>query len=353
MEEVKEELIEELNEDTPVYVIEDSIQDILVLKDIQDEIDKKELEKKKKEEEITLAEENKRKKADEISTINTGDKIEEVTYNLRILREQNAELEKLKNELEEIYADLRSLEEDKASLEDTARKMVEESTKRYLTLVEQHVRKVDEYIISGKESDSIEIEELANEIAKFKEYKSFSDIIKGNSKEEVKEEVKEEPKVEEKVELSEDLNEVKVDEIEVKEPEIKVEEPEVKEPEVNTVENEVKEEVKAETPVESNEEVKTLSIDDLLNSVSKPVTEPVIEKPIDNAMPEQPIENTIINDEVKKAIADVLVDKKASKIAASTNKGVEETRNAFNSQIKVVNNPQAKEIDDKKLTLAA
>lgn len=322
------EVIEEIKEDFPVYVYEESIPDILVINEIQEEIDKKEEEKKLKEEEVDKAEENKRTKAEEISIINTGEQIEEVTYNLRILRELNSELDRLKKELESIYGDLRSLEEDKASLEKTARMMVDESTKKYLSLVEKHVRKVDDYIISSKESDSIEIEELANELSKFKMYKSFADILKGNSvKEEPKEikaeekaEIKEEPKEEVKVEESKieevpTLNEVKIDELDVQTPEV----PEVQEV---SVEPEVKAETEV-TPTETSNEFASnpISLDDLLGTVNNEVKE----------------EQTV---EIKP-----LLTSRIDKIADSNKKGINSTINVFK--------PEKNNVDDKKLALAA
>lgn len=320
------EVIEEIKEDFPVYVYEESIPDILVINEIQEEIDKKEEEKKLKEEEVDKAEENKRTKAEEISIINTGEQIEEVTYNLRILRELNSELDRLKKELESIYGDLRNLEEDKASLEKTARMMVDESTKKYLSLVEKHVRKVDDYIISSKESDSIEIEELANELSKFRMYKSFADILKGESvkeepkeikaeeKVEIKEEPKEEVKVEEsKIEETPTLNEVKIDELDIQTEE-------VPETPVASVEPEVKVE---ETPIETSNEYASnpISLDDLLGTVNNEVKE----------------EQTV---EVKP-----LLTSRIDKIADSNKKGINSTINVFK--------PEKNNVDDKKLALAA
>ncbi len=317
MEEVKEELIEEIKEETPVYVLEDSIPDILALNELQEEIDKTTKEKEAKEEEVDKAVENKRNKSEEIGIINTGDQIEKVTYNLKILSELNAELDKLKVELEDIYGELRNLEEDKTALEATAKKMVEEFTKAYDELVKKQVKAVDSYLFESKQSDLEEANKLADEIKKYKKYASFEDILKQN-------EIKTE-KIEETKEIKE----------EAKQEEIK--EPIVEEQKVEAPIEEKTEEVKVEeAPIELSEvKVDEIESKEEVNEV------PTIETPVNESIPS--FDNiTIVEPKVE---IKPLLTSKLDKIADSNNKGITSTINVFNSK--------KTEQEDKKLALVA
>ena len=304
------EMLEEIKEETPVFVLEESIPDILALNDLQSEIEKKQSEKEAKEQEVKDVETKREELDEKIGIINNGQHINEVALNLKNLRDLVEELDKRNSELEDICGELRIVEEDKKSLDESTRRMVEEMTKDYNRKIANYTDLVDRYRSTSNISDYEESTRVVDELNKYKKFNSFDDILKNiEAKEEEKkeekpleekEEIKEEPKVEEKVESEIDLNEVKVDSIEEKEPEnLEVSTP-TEEPKVES----------------QKEEFSTPSFDDI---------------PLDDVSTEKEISPLLFS--------------KIDKIADSNKKGINSTIDVFN--------PKKVESEDKTLSLAA
>ena len=205
----------------------------------------------------------------------------------------NSNLAELKAKLREAYESLRALEEDKEALESQLRIMVEEFTKTYNSMKEQHILAVKAYIESSKESDFIQANELADELSNYKEFASFEEITKS---------IKEESK-----EVESEFSEVKVNSIE-EEKQDTINVPEV------AKEDEEKEEV-----VETN---------------IAPIEEPKEERIEEN---DDPIVNDVpsfdnITTDVKAVVTPLYIGDK-DKIADSNEKGVSATIDVFNPKV--------------------
>lgn len=292
------EIIEELTEEksAPVYIPEDVIPDVLALNDLQSEIDKKRQEKEDIESTVDKAEEEKKVKVDEIGIINTGNQIDDVQVKMEQLRIMNSNLAELKAKLREAYESLRALEEDKEALESQLRIMVEEFTKTYNSMKEQHILAVKAYIESSKESDFIQANELADELSNYKEFASFEEITKS---------IKEESK-----EVESEFSEVKVNSIEEEKQDI------TKVPEV----------AKEEPVTEQKEEVVETSV--------APIEEPKeerIEETNDPIVSDVPSFDNITTD-VKAVVTPLYIGDK-DKIADSNEKGVSATIDVFNPKV--------------------
>lgn len=318
MEKEYELIEEELKEETPVYVLEDSIPDILSLNDLNKAIEKKNEEKDAKEAEVSSVEEDRKALDEKIGGILNEEHVQEIAFNLKGLRELDEELEKKKAELEDIYGELRKLEDDGKALDASTRRMVEKMTSDYNSKVELYISLVDKYRSSANFNDFKESEDIVDELKKYKKYESFEAILKSvEEKEEVKPEEKVEEKVQEEAEVKEEIK-TEVAPKEEKKEEALVELNEVKVDELKSEEPVKEEPVVTELP--ETEEVKIPSFDELLNNV-----EPVEDAPIAEVKP--------------------LLTSRIDKIADSNKKGITSTITVFK--------PKNTPVEDKTLSLAA
>lgn len=343
-----EEILEEIKEETPVYVLEDSIPDILEINNLREAIEIKEKERNDKQEEVNKAADNKKKKAEEIGIINTGEHIDEVTYNLRILSELNDEYENLVYELEDLYHEVNSLNQKLYTLTENARRKVEEFTAIYNEKKEKHIAITHELISNFTKEKYDEAVALADELNKFKKFSNFNAILekgKLNKSEDISVEDKNEEKVEEAPieEKSEELTEVKVDSIESNideniealnksfEQEPEVVEEKIDKPGAVLASDAPAGLAKTSTlPVENESTIE--KVDEILNKVEE-VKEDV---PSFNDLEE--LDNEAMND------GSVFLTNRLDKIADSSNKGLKSTISTFNSQKEVK--------EDKTLTLS-
>ena len=285
----------EIIEDSSVYVLEDAIPDVLSLNDLNNVIIEITAAKDKAEGEKLVIEENRKKLDDEIGTINNGKQIQEVAVKVTDLRDLDLQLDAKKKELESIYANLRKQEEDRKILDITTRRMVEEMTKEYNELVRKYTALVDKYRKTANFNYYDESNRVIDELGKYKEFKSFEDILKSkDQQEEAKEEVAEQ-KVEETeekaVEAPEaekavvtELSEVKVDSL----------------PEAETKEEEKAEEVAPSEPVKAEvtpiveEKVAMPTFEELLakaketeeQGAEKAEVTPIVEQKVEENKPE-------------------------------------------------------------------
>ena len=289
MEVLDEEKLEIIDENSPVYVLEDAIADVRSLNDLNLVIEDINAAKDTAENEKLAIEKSRQELNDEIGIINNGRQIQEVAVKLSELRELDLQLESKKKELEGIYANLRKQEEDRKVLDITTRRMVDEMTKEYNELVKKYISLVDKYRSTANFNYYDESNKVVDKLGEYKEFKSFEDILDSNEeKEEAKEEVAEQ-KVEETeekaVEAPEaekavvtELSEVKVDslpEAEGKEEEKAVVTPIVEE---KAVEAAPSEPVQAEVTAISSEDKVVMPTFEELMAKAKEAEEQGVEK---------------------------------------------------------------------------
>lgn len=351
--EEKEEI--EIIDNSPVYVLEDSIPDVLALNELNKKIDEKKNIINTKENELETLNNQRNELSDKIGAINDGQHRNEVALNLSNLRELDEQRESKRTEIEDEYSSLRVLEKDQKSLDDATRKMVREMTNEYNTLDETSQALVNEYRESANYKVFEESNKLFDKLNNYKKFESFEAILSSaEEKEETKEEKVDETKSEEPV-----AEETKTEETTVEE--TKVEE------KIEDVKNEeVTEEVKEENPVLN--EVKTdeikestqAEIDEILNKLTENVENKETNTEVADNDNEKVVETTETTEpqinQTTPSFDDILVDNenkpeekqtenasyeitifpnKISKIADSTKKGIIATIDVFNKKIEV------------------
>lgn len=346
--EEKEEI--EIIDNSPVYVLEDSIPDVLALNELNNKIDEKKNVINTKENELETLNNQRNDLSDKIGAINDGQHRNEVALNLSNLRELDEQRESKRIEIEDEYSSLRVLEKDQKSLDDATRKMVREMTNEYNTLDETSQALVNEYRESANYKVFEESNKLFDKLNNYKKFESFEAIL--NSAEE-KEETKEDQK-------EEQVEETKTDEATVEETNIEEKTEDVKNEEVT---EEVKEEIPVLNEVKTDEisESTQAEIDEILNKLTENVeTKETNTEAADNEN-EKVVGTTEttepqINNQLTPSFDDILVDNenkpeekqtenasyeitifpnKTSKIADSTKKGIIATIDVFNKKNEV------------------
>jgi predicted nucleic acid-binding Zn-ribbon protein len=346
-----EEIIEEKDIDnSPVYILENSISDAQELNGLRDAIEAKKRETDAKQKEIDDVEAQKTALSEKIGIINTGDdeKRNEIASNLTNLKELNDDLLLKGRELDDLYRELRDLEGKGKLLTGTIRTMVERMTKEYQEKVEAYTRLVNSYIGSSNSKEYEEAMKLVDELNKYKKFENFDAIlgIKTTPKAPKEEEVSNEEKVT-LLDAEPGLTEVNVDQIVTEETYVDSPEEPYKEETVKAPEDEItnmkvdntESTIPEEAPVELDnvkmpeDEAPSLSFDNIKVDGEEPtVTEeaPTIpeEQPSIPSDAQAPVEE-------KPAVEMTIYLDRSSKIADSTRKGVIATIDTFAGKIEV------------------
>ena len=298
----------EVIDNSPVYVLEESIPDILSINDLNKVIDEITTDIKDMEDQISALENSRNDLAKELEEIDTSKHVNEVSLKMTDVREIDQQLKDKRAVLEDYYFDLRKRTEDRDALDKTSRELVIKTTNERNALAKELDECKKKYIETADFNYYTKFMDIADQLNEYKEFESFEAISIIEDKEEKKEETKKEEKVEEKIEDKPEVKEEVVSELS----EVKVDalpEEEKKE--------EIKEEIVSE-PVKEETELE-ISLDDLLSNAG-PIEEPKTEvKP--------------------------LLTSRIDKIADSNKKGIKSTINVFN--------PQKNESKDSTLTLVA
>lgn len=336
-----------------VYVLKESIPDILSLNDLSEQIKSKQEERYQKEDVISGLEKDRNDLANEIWAINDDKHIKEVSFKLESLKALDNTIKEKKQELDEIFGTLRTLEDNYKALDEKTRSMVEKMTIDYNAKAKEFSECVISCIEKPNSTEYSEAKGLADDLSNYVKYDSYEDILETSNEKEEKEveeekQVSEEEKSEEEKKEETELSEVKVDSLpeEEKAPEeIVSEETKTEAPVETSVEVPAKEEKDNEAPA-----VDMPSFTDLVKAAeqeqnaSAPVETPAEVTPINPA----PVENNVPteNAETKeKTPAITLLTGDYDNIASSTVKGAKATKETF-ERAKTA-------IDDKTLALAA
>ena len=346
--EEKEEI--EIIDNSPVYVLKDSIPDVLALNELNNKIDEKKNVINTKENELETLNNQRNELSDKIGAINDGQHRNEVALNLSNLRELDEQRESKRIEIEDEYSSLRVLEKDQKSLDDATRKMVREMTNEYNTLDETSQALVNEYRESANYKVFEESNKLFDKLNNYKKFESFEAIL--NSAEE-KEETKENQKEEQVEETKTEEATVEETKVEEKTEDVKTEEVTDEVKEENSVLNEVKtDEISESTQAEIDEILNKLTENVETKETNTEVADNDNEKVVGTTETTEPQ----INNQSTPSFDDILVDNenkpeekqtenasyeitifpnKTSKIADSTKKGIIATIDVFNKKIEV------------------
>ena len=342
-----------------VYVLKESIPDVLSLNDLSEQIKSKQEERYQKEDVISGLEKDRNDLANEIWAINDDKHIKEVSFKLESLKVLDNTIKEKKQELDEIFGTLRTLEDNYKALDEKTRSMVEKMTIDYNAKAKEFSECVISCIEKPNSTEYSDAKGLADDLSNYVKYDSYEDILatsKENEEKEVEEEkqvseeekqVSEEEKPEEEKKEENELSEVKVDSL-----------PEEEKAPEEIVSEETKTEAPVEAPVDVPVEEKVTetpavdmpSFTDLVKAaeqeqnVSAPVetsaeVTPINPAPVENSAP---TENAETNE---KTPAITLLTGDYDNIASSTVKGAKATKETFERSKNAA--------DDKTLALAA
>ena len=335
-----EEIIEEKDIDnSPVYILENSISDAQELNGLRDAIEAKKRETDAKQKEIDDVEAQKTALSEKIGIINTGDdeKRNEIASNLTKLKELNDDLLLKGRELDDLYRELRDLEGKGKLLTGTIRTMVERMTKEYQEKVEAYTRLVNSYIGSSNSKEYEEAMKLVDELNQYKKFENFDAIlgIKPTPKAPKEEEVSNEEKAT-LLDAEPGLTEVNVDEIDPIDTTPAVEDdiptPSSNLPEDRAIElGYITKEPEDKDSEKVEETTPSLSFDSIKVDGEEPEPEKSAEVPEEASIPTDipaPVEE-------KPAVEMTIYLDRSSKIADSTKKGVIATIDTFTGKIEV------------------
>lgn len=292
-----------------VYVLKESIPDVLSLNDLSEQIKSKQEERYQKENIISGLEKDRDELAQAISDINDDNHIKEVSFKLDSLEALNNTIDEKKKDLEEIFGTLRTLEDNYKALDEKTRSMVEKMTIDYNAKAKEFSERVISYIEKPVPTEYSKAKGLADELSNYVKYDSYEDILdtsveeekqaseEENQEEDIKQKVEDttekevEAPVEEKTdEVQEsELTSIKVDSL----PEEKTEEAPLAEKEQETEEN------KIDTPVQEKAVVTPIQ------SEPSKVEMPSFEELMARAKQAEQAEVTPLTSEVKEEVAPV------------------------------------------------
>ena len=323
----------EIIEESPVYVEEGSIYDILELNELNKKIEDKKAERDKKEAEIDALEAKRSELGESIGIINTGDgeHVQESLNKLQALRELDVKISSEKDNKEAIYRELTDLERKGKELDSRARNMVAKMTKDYNDKASNYSSAVESYIRNRSVNDFNRAQNLAKELSAYKKFETFEAILKD-----------EEPEKEDEKAVVTELNEVKVDSI--KDPEGIEYNPFAGTPADFEFPSET---IKKEEAAEKEKQEAGYSTQVVTDVISE--TKPVEPTPTEPLPVEPTIETTEVVPEETKPIGfdDIKTEEQSDKpvyvtgkvIADTTQKGARETINAFNQSSQKVESP--------------